>query len=81
MLDELRQARKVVGLKQTVRSVEEDMVVKVFLARDVSSDIYNKIVTLCSVHGVEVEYVDTMRELGDICDIDVRAAVAAIIKG
>lgn len=81
MLDELRQAKKVVGLKQTVRSVEEGTAVKVFLARDASTDIYNKISTLCSVRGVDVEYADTMEQIGDVCNIDVSAAVAAIIKG
>ena len=80
MLDELGQANKVVGLKQTVRSIEEGCVKKVFLARDVSPNIHNKIVTMCSVHGIEIEYVDTMKQIGDVCRIDVSAAVAAIIE-
>ena len=81
MLDELERTKRVVGLKQTVRSIEEKLVEKVFLARDVSPNIYNKIVTLCSMNNIDIEYVDTMKELGNICKIDVSAAVAAIIKG
>ncbi len=80
MLDELGQAKKVVGLKQTVRSVEEGNALKVFLARDASPNIYNRIVTLCSVRGVEVEFVDTMKHLGEVCRIDVSAAVAATVN-
>lgn len=80
MLDELGQARKVVGLKQTVKSIEEGKACKIFLARDASPNIYNRIVTLCSVRGVEIEFVDTMKLLGDVCKIDVSAAVAAIVN-
>lgn len=80
MLDELRQVRKVVGLKQTVRAVEDGTAEKVFLARDASPDIYNKVVTLCSVNNVKVEYVDSMKQLGEVCRIDVSAAVAALLS-
>ena len=80
MLDELSQAKRVVGLKQTVRSIQENDVKKVFLAKDVSPNIYDKIVSLCSEKNIEVEYADTMKQLGNICKIDVPAAVAAILK-
>ncbi|MDO4744905.1 MAG: ribosomal L7Ae/L30e/S12e/Gadd45 family protein [Clostridia bacterium] len=81
MLDVLQKSKKVVGLKQVTRSVEDNTALKVFLAKDVSPNIYDKIVTLCSNHNVEVVYVDTMKQLGNICKIDVSAAVAAILKG
>ncbi len=80
MLDELRQTSKVVGLKQTVREVENGRVSKVFLARDTSPKIHNEIVTLCSVNNIEIEYVDTMKQLGELCKIDVSAAVAAMLN-
>ena len=80
MLDELSQAKRVVGLKQTVRSIQENDVKKVFLAKDVSPNIYDKIVSLCSEKNIEVEYADTMKQLGNICKIDVPAAVAAILN-
>lgn len=80
MLDELLKAKKVVGLKQVTHSIEENTALKVFLARDVSPNIYDKIVDLCSVNNVEIEYADAMKQLGNICKIDVPAAVAAILK-
>lgn len=80
MLDELKNSQKVVGLKQVKRSFEKNAVLKVFLAKDVSPDVRDKIVEMCKSGNVEIEYADTMKQLGDICNIDVSAAVAAIIK-
>ncbi len=79
MLDNLQNSQKVVGLKQVRRSIEEHTAKKVFLAKDVAPDIYGKIVDLCNVNGVEIEFVDSMKQLGNACKIDVPAAVAAII--
>lgn len=81
MLDVLQKSKKVVGLKQVTRSIEENTALKVFLAKDVSPNIYDKIVTLCLNHNIEIVYIDTMKQLGSICKIDVSAAVAAILKG
>ena len=79
MLDELKDSKKVVGLKQVRRSVEEGTAKKVFLAEDVAPDIYEKIVALCKANSVEIEFADSMKQLGNACKIDVSAAVAAII--
>lgn len=79
MFKNLQNSNKVVGLKQVRRAVEDHTAVKVFLANDVAPDIYDKIVDLCNSNGVEIEYVDSMRQLGNACKIDVPAAVAAII--
>lgn len=79
MLDELQNSKKVVGLKQVTRSIEENTAKKVFLAKDVSPNIYDKIVDLCLAVNIEIEYADTMKQLGNACKIDVSAAVAAIV--
>ncbi len=80
MLDELQNVKKVVGLKQVTRAIERDTVLKVFLAEDVSPNVYEKIVDLCKANDVEIEFAETMKQLGTVCKIDVPAAVAAIIK-
>ncbi len=79
MLSDLECPNKVVGLKQTIRAIDEGKVSKVFLAKDVSSDIYNKISVKCQKNGIEIEYVERMKDMGDVCKIDVPAAVAAIL--
>ncbi len=79
MFKNIQNSNRVVGLKQVSRSIEENTAKKVFLAKDVAPDIYDKIVNLCNVKGVEIEFVDSMKQLGNACKIDVPAAVAAII--
>ena len=79
MLSELQNSKKIVGLKQVVNSIENKNAKKVFLAKDVAPDIYDKIVDLCKSNNVEIEFADTMKQLGNACKIDVPAAVAAII--
>ncbi len=80
MLNELQNSKKVVGFKQVIRAVEKNNALKVFLAEDVSPNVYEKIVEICKVGNLEIEYADTMKQLGNICNIDVPAAVAAIIR-
>ncbi len=79
MLEELKDSKKVVGLKQVRRSVEEGNAKKVFLAEDVAPDIYDKVVDLCKANNVEIVFADSMKQLGNACKIDVSAAVAAIV--
>ena len=79
MLGELKASKKVVGLKQVIRSIEEKTAKKVFLAKDASPDIYDKIVDLCKANGLEIIFADSKKQLGNACKIDVSAAVAAII--
>ncbi len=80
MLDELKSSRRIVGLKRVTRSIENDTAKKVFLAEDVSPNIYEKIVDLCKANNIEIEFVDTMKHLGAACKIDVGSAVASILK-
>ncbi len=65
----------VVGLKQTRKAIKEGAK-RVLLAKDASEIIKTEIKELFA----DVEYVDTMLELGRICGIDVGAAVCAIKK-
>ena len=80
MLTELSCKNKVVGLKQTLRAIREKTATTVFLAKDASPDIYDRVVDLCSVDGVKIVYADTMKQLGSACKIDVPSAVAAVLK-
>lgn len=71
---------KVIGKKQTMRLLLEDEVKTVYIARDADSSVTNEVIELCKNKGVEIVYIDKMRELGDICGIEVNAATAAVLK-
>lgn len=80
MLDELKNAKKVVGVKQSLRALEKDEVKKAFVAKDADERVVGSFKQLCQSRGIEIEYVDTMKVLGKACNIEVGSAVAAILK-
>jgi len=75
MFTDSERTRLVVGLKQTRKAIKEGAT-RVLLAKDASEIIKTEIKELFA----NVEYVDTMQELGKLCGIDVGAAVSAIKK-
>ena len=79
MLDELSQARKVVGAKQARRALNDGRARKVFLARDADPRVTRPLADLAGEKGVEVEEVAGMKQLGCACGIAVGAAVAVIL--
>jgi len=69
-----------IGTKQTTRSVELGKASEVFIAHDADPRITTKIVNLCNKSGVKITYVDTMKNLGKACGIEVGAAMAAVVN-
>lgn len=79
MLSELKNNEKVVGARQVRRAVTSGRAKTLFAARDADPALTAELVSLAEEHGVAVQWVDTMRELGRSCGIAVGAAVAASI--
>lgn len=69
-----------IGTKQTTRMVELGKAAEVFVANDADPRITLKIVGLCKKMGIKVTYVDTMKQLGKACGIEVGAAMAAVVN-
>ncbi|MDK2798831.1 MAG: large subunit ribosomal protein [Clostridiales bacterium] len=80
MLDELKTANKVVGIKQAKKAIQNGSAKKVFIAKDAEERVICPIKELCLNKPFEVEYVNSMKELGKACGIDVGAAVAVLIE-
>lgn len=80
MISDTDKDRIQVGLKQVKKAVEGKKAEKVYLAVDCDSTISNQIKSLCSREGVAVEEVPSMRELGTMCGIEVKASCAVILK-
>lgn len=80
MLQDLKTAQqKTVGLKQTLKAINGSTARCVYLARDVDAHVAAKVVDHCSKAQVPLIYVDTMKELGEACGIQVGAATAAVL--
>ena len=76
---ELLDARKCVGLKQSLKAVKDGTAKKAFIAADAEERIVRPFRQACEEKGVEIAEVATMKELGHACGIDIGSAVAVIL--
>ena len=81
MFEELKNAEnKVVGLKQLLRRLAADDVSVVYIADDADRHVKEQILTAIGEKDIHIVNVESMRELGEQCGIDVSAACAAILN-
>jgi len=76
---ELSAAKKVVGLNQTKKAVNNGKAKIVFAAKDADEQFLLQIKRLCESNAVQINENMTMAELGSACKIDVGCAVCAIV--
>ena len=80
-MDALRSARrKVVGTKQVTRALKAGAAARAYVANDADTFIYQQVVRAAEEAGVPCVRVNTMKELGMVCGVDVSAAAAAVLK-
>lgn len=73
--------QRIIGLKQTIKAIKEDRGKKVYIAKDAADNIKNNIIRLCNEkENLEIVYVNTMKELGEACGIEVNASTALLLK-
>ena len=80
MLDDLKNAKKVVGVKQLRRALNTGSVRKAFLAEDADPRLTEPLAEQCAALGVECVPVPSMKELGKAGGIDIGAAAAGILR-
>ena len=79
-LEGLKSAKKCVGVKQTVKALESNSAVRVFIAGDADRQVTAEVIALCLVKDIEIVKVASRADLGSACGIDVGAAVVAVLK-
>jgi large subunit ribosomal protein L7A len=72
--------KRIVGLKQVLKGIGQDMFEKIYIASDVDEVIRQKVISACVKRGTCYEEVFSMVELGNACEIDVGAATAGVLK-
>jgi len=81
MCADLEGSKKVVGIRQSLKLLEDGSDVKlVFLALDAERDLVESIKCLCEEKLIDVVYVDTRKELGEICGVQVGATVVCVLR-
>ena len=80
MLEQLRAAEKVVGVKQSRRAIRDALAQQVFLACDADPALTDPIAEQCSTAEVPASREFSMKELGQAAGIHVGAAVVTLLK-
>ena len=82
MVQTIKDAKeKIIGLKQTLRAIQQDRVSVVYIASDVEDHINRKISEPCLEKGIPIIPTHLgQKELGRLCQIEVGAAVVALTK-
>lgn len=79
--EKVLQAKSVIiGTKQTVRALKNDLIQEVIIAEDADVFLTSRVIETAKELNVPITYVDSMRMLGKACGIDVGAATVAIKK-
>lgn len=78
-LEALRDAKKVVGVKQVTKAVGKGLAKRVFFAADADARVLHPLKVLCAEKEVELLEADSMRTLGKACGIEVGAAAVAVL--
>ena len=73
-------SRMIIGLKQTLKAMENGQVSEVFIAEDAEVAITKKVANKAEQLGIPVVSVDSMKRLGTACGIDVGASTVAITR-
>lgn len=79
-LEELKNVKRAVGIKQVTKSLEKEIVSVVIVAEDADERVMLPLRELCRTKGVAVETAVSMKELGKACRIEVGAAAVAVLK-
>ena len=75
----LQNATLMIGTKQTTKAVEQGIARELYVAKDADPKITAKVVSLSRRSGIPIHYVDTMKQLGKACGIEVGAAMVAVV--
>lgn len=76
----LNDKKKVIGAKQTKKAIEEGLAKEVYVAKDADSFVVDEIIQLCKKNSLNIVYIDTMTQLGEMCGIDVGSASIALLE-
>lgn len=72
--------KKVAGVKQATKAIKSGAVKVLYVASDADFKLIKPLLEIAKEFQVEIQYIDTMKELGKLCSIDVGSAAMVTIK-
>lgn len=79
-LEALKDANRVIGIKQVTKAVRKGLVQEVYIADDADEGCVAPLIELCKEHSVILARGGSMKDLGGVCGIEVGAAAAAALR-
>lgn len=80
-MEELRNAaKKAVGSKAVLRALKAGEAVKVYIAADTDTFLYQKVVRAVEEAGLRPVRVESGKELGKCCGLEIGCAAAALLR-
>ncbi|WP_297519785.1 ribosomal L7Ae/L30e/S12e/Gadd45 family protein [uncultured Clostridium sp.] len=71
---------KVIGVKQSLKVIKVNSKVVLYIAVDANEKITDVIKKIAIEKSIDIIYIDTMKKLGLMCGIDVKASAALRLK-
>ncbi|MGL5244145.1 MAG: ribosomal L7Ae/L30e/S12e/Gadd45 family protein [Sarcina sp.] len=79
MIDRLL-GKKVIGIKQSSKAIKNGEGICLYIAKDADEKIILPLIKMAEESGIPINYVETMKLLGTMCGIQVKAATTLILE-
>ena len=67
----------IIGTKQVKNAIKSGQASKIYIALDCDPEISEPVKQLAQTYNLSVSFIETRKELGQMCGIDVKTACAA----
>ena len=72
--------RRTVGTRETRKALEKGLLEGIFIAMDAEHRLVKPLIAAARASGISIYYVETMKKLGAVCDVEVDTAIAGVLK-
>lgn len=77
--EKVKQAKQtIIGIKQTVKAIRASVVTEVIIAQDAEERVTAPAIEAAELHQIPITYVESRKQLGEACGIEVGTAVVAL---
>ncbi len=74
------QGNKVIGVKQSLKSMKNGLGETLYIAKDANNSLTQPLIEYAHNININIQHVDTMKELGKMCGLQIESAAALKLK-
>lgn len=71
---------KVIGIKQSTKAIQNGGGRILYIAEDADMMLINPLIGLAKEKNIDIKSIETMKKLGKMCGIEVKAATALVLE-